>query len=99
MILCIQVSFLSQSSIGRHHFSYKHPRNESRHSKTMWFLNGSDTSRSALSQKMARSLKFWISKEELYYPCSENKGADQLCGYSETDQRLCFCIGRLMVFS
>ena len=28
---------------------------------------------------MARSLKFWILKVEgLYYPCSENKGADQL---------------------
>ena len=31
------------------------------------------------TQKMARDWKFWILKvEELYYPCSENKGADQL---------------------
>ena len=42
---------------------------------------------------MARGLKFWIKVEEgLYYPCSENKGADQLRGYSEADLRLCFRI-------
>ena len=30
--------------------------------------------------KMARGLKFWIYEEEgLYYLCSENKGAKQLC--------------------
>ena len=29
-------------------------------------------------------------EEGLYYPCSENKGADQLRGYSEADLRLCF---------
>ena len=29
---------------------------------------------------MDRSLKFWIkNKDGLYYLCSENKGADQLC--------------------
>ena len=28
--------------------------------------------------------------EELYYLCSENKGADQLRGYREADLRLCF---------
>ena len=28
--------------------------------------------------------------EGLYYPCSENKGADQLRGYREADLRLCF---------
>ena len=52
-----------------------------------------------LSQKMARSLKFmiWIV-EELYYPCSENKGADQLRGHREADLRLCFRLGRLLVF-
>ena len=26
----------------------------------------------------------------MYYPCSENKGADQLQGNSEADLRLCF---------
>ena len=29
------------------------------------------------SQKIARSLKFWMKEEEgLYFPCSENKGDD-----------------------
>ena len=49
---------------------------------TMWFPNRSDTNRPVQVQKQARSLKFWIYKvEELYYPCSVNKGADQLRGY------------------
>ena len=48
----------------------------------MWFPNRSDTNRPVQSQKRARSLKFWSQVEkELYYPCSENKGADQLRGY------------------
>ena len=34
----------------------------------------------------------------MYYPCSENKGADQLCGYRKADLRLCFHIYRLVVF-
>ena len=38
-------------------------------------------------------------EEELYYPSSENKGADQLRGYREADLRLCFRLGRLLVFS
>ena len=46
-------------------------------------------------KKLARSLTFWISEEEeLYYSCSENKGADQLRSYCEADQRLCFRIGK-----
>ena len=66
---------------------------------TMWFLTRSDTNRHVQSQKMARSLKFWISKEEeLYYPCSENKGADQLRGHRKADLRLCFRLCRLLVF-
>ena len=49
---------------------------------------------------MARSLKFPIKKVEgLYYPCSENKGADQLRGYREADLRLCFRICKKPVFS
>ena len=41
----------------------------------------SDTNRAVQSLNMARGLKFQIQKEEgLYYPCSENKGADQLRG-------------------
>ena len=37
-------------------------------------------------------------EEELYYPSSENKGADQLRGYREADLWLCFCLCRLLVF-
>ena len=37
--------------------------------------------------------------EGLYYLCSENKGADQLCGYREADLRLCFSICKKPVFS
>ena len=53
---------------------------------------------------MARSLKFCIKEiEELYYLCSENKGADQLhsnCySYCAADLRLCFCICKKPVFS
>ena len=34
-------------------------------------------------EKTSRSLKFWNKTElELYYPCSENKGADQLLVHS-----------------
>ena len=31
---------------------------------------------------------------KLYYPYSENKGADQLCGYREADLRLCFAYAK-----
>ena len=44
---------------------------------------------------MARGLKFRILKvEALYYLCSKNKGADQLCGYCEADLRLCFAYAK-----
>ena len=66
----------------------------------MWFSNRSDTNWPVQAQKRARSLKFRIKvEEELYYPSSENKGADQLRGYREADLRLCFRICRLLVFS
>ena len=64
---------------------------------TMWFSNRSDTNWAVQPQKKARSLEFRI--EELYYPCSENKDADQLRGYREADLHLCFRICRLLVFS
>ena len=35
----------------------------------------------------------------MYYPSSENKGADQLRGYREADLHLCFRIGNNPVFS
>ena len=66
---------------------------------TIWFPNKSDTNRSVQAQKRARSLKFRIKvEEELYYLISENKGADQLRRYCEADLRLCFRLGRLLVF-
>ena len=37
--------------------------------------------------------------EGLFYPYSENKGADQLRGYHEADLRLCFRICKKPVFS
>ena len=64
----------------------------------MCFPNRSDTNRPVPSQKRARSLKFRILvEEEMYYPSSENKGADQLRGYREADLRLCFRLSRLLV--
>ena len=36
--------------------------------------------------------------EELYYPCSENKGTDQLRSDCEADLRLFFRLCRLLVF-
>ena len=66
---------------------------------TMWFPNRSDTNRPVQLQKQARSLKFWSQvEEELYYPSSENKCADQLRGYREAYLRLCFRLCRLLVF-
>ena len=59
------------------------------------FPTRSGTYQPVQSQKKVRILKFWVEvKEELYYPSSENKGADQLCSYCEADLWLCFCIGK-----
>ena len=67
---------------------------------TFWFPTWSDTNQAVQLQKMARGLKFRIKKEEgLYYPCSENKGADQLRGHREADLRLCFRICKTLVFT
>ena len=47
-----------------------------------------------------RGLKFRIEEVDgLYYPSSENKGADQLRGNREADLRLCFRICKKPVFS
>ena len=57
------------------------------------FPTMSDTNKAVQTLKMSRGLKFWINEVEgLYYPCSENQGADQLRGYREADLRLCFRI-------
>ena len=49
---------------------------------------------------MVRGLRFCIYEVEgLYYPCSKNKGADQLRGYREADLHVCFRICKNPVFS
>ena len=64
------------------------------------FPTRSDTNRAVQPQEMDRALKLQIQEvEELYYPSSENKGADQLRGYREADLRLCFRIYKMPVFS
>ena len=63
--------------------------NEPVHEKTQQFgfPTRSDTNWPVRSQKKARSLKLCIKVgEELYYPCSENKGANQL---AVTAQLIC----------
>ena len=46
------------------------------------FPTRSDTNRAVQAQKKARILKSGVYvEEELYYPRSENKGADQLCSF------------------
>ena len=74
---------------------------EPRHEKTNVLVSHTSNTNQALQlHKMARGLKFWIRKEEeLYYLCSENKGADQLRGNRKADLRLCFRICKTLVFS
>ena len=63
------------------------------------FQTKSDTNRAAHAQEIAKDWKVCIWKvEKLYYPCSENKGADQLRSYCEADLRLCFLIGKNLFF-
>ena len=64
------------------------------------FPTSFDTNRAVQPQKMARNWEFliWVV-DELYYLCSENKGADQLRGYREADLLLCFRIYKSLVFS
>ena len=66
----------------------------------MWFLNRYDTNQAVHAQEMAREWKFRINKvEELFYPCSENKGADQLRVYRKAVLPHCFRICKLLFFS
>ena len=63
-------------------------------------LTRSDTNQAVQPLKLARGGKFWIYEVEgLYFPSSENKGADQLRGYREADLRLCFRICKTLIFS
>ena len=55
-------------------------------------LTWSDTEEPVQSQKWARNLKFLNKEEEiLYYLCSENKDADQLCSYFVIAFAFVFC--------
>ena len=60
---------------------------------TMWFLTRSDTNQAVQLLEMARGSKFCIKEVEvLYFPSSENKGADQLGGYREADRGNCVLV-------
>ena len=51
---------------------------------TMWILNRSDTNQAVQLLEMARGLTFcFYEVEVLFFPSSENKGADQLRGHRE----------------
>ena len=74
------------------------PRREKNRSSV--FPTRSDTNRPIHPWKKAKIIKFGLNvEEELYYPSSENKGADQLRSYCEADLRLCFRIGKNPGFS
>ena len=78
----------------------KNQNKTKKQNRSSGFPTRSDTNWAVQSLNMARGLKFRIQKVEgLYYPCSENKGADQLRGYREADLRLCFRIYKNLVFS
>ena len=60
------------------------------------FPTRSDTNRAVQPQKMTRGYEFRIKVEEgLYYPYSENKGADQLRSYCAAALRLNFQICKI----
>ena len=91
---------MSLRSWTRYNMITNQPRYEKTGLRGLGFPTRSHTNRAVQSQKMARGLKICIYEVEgLYYPCSENKGADQLRGYHEADLRLCFRICKKPVFS
>ena len=65
----------------------------------MLILTRSDTNKAAQLLEMDRSLKLWIWEVGvLYYPSSENKGADQLRGYCAADLRFVFAYAERLFF-
>ena len=93
----------------RYNISLSQEKNNNRHiiklcggtreKRSSGFPTRSDTNRVVQALKMARGWKFWLWKvEELYYPCSKNKGTEQLCSNCTADLRLCFPIGKNLVF-
>ena len=104
MLLAVEIvhAYLVSTSSTWSHIPTTMQKHKSRvmRKPTFWFPTWSDTNQAVQSRKMARDLNFRIYEVEgLYYPCSENKGADQLRGYCEADLRLCFCICKMLVFS
>ena len=79
------------------HVSYEQVREKT--NSLFGFPTRPDTNRPVKSQKKARSLQLCIKVEEqLYYPCSGDKDADQLCSYCTGDLRLCFRVCKLLFF-
>ena len=71
-----------------------------RENQSSGFPTKSATNRAVQSLNMARGLKFWIKKVEVFFfPRSENKGADQLRDYRTADLLLCFRMYRNPFFS
>ena len=62
--------------------------------RTMWFSTGPTQTELHKHRRWLEAGNFGL----LYYPFSENKGADQLRSYCEADLRLCFRICRLFIF-
>ena len=57
----------------------------------MWILTRSDTNLAVQPLEMARGLKFLMNEVEgLYYPSSENKGANQLRVFVFAHAKRCF---------
>ena len=55
----------------------------------LWILTRLDTNQAVEPKKASRGWKFWNKKEEeLYYPLSDDKGADQLVGFSRDPAQL-----------
>ena len=68
-------------------------RAASRQNLSSGFPISSDTNWVEQPQKIATGLKFRVEEVvELFYLCSENKGADQWRGYRAADLYLCFRI-------
>ena len=62
---------------------------------TIWVPSRSDTLNRPVQSQIEISD---FRRRRIYYPCSENKGADQLCSYCTADLRLCFRLCKLLVF-
>ena len=57
---------------------------------TIWVPTRSDTYRTVSHRRWLEAGNLGLERRGLFYPCSENKGADQLHSYCEADLRLVF---------